>query len=243
MASEGVEDNDDDDEIHISQSTLGLPIKSIPQTTTTTQAENDITHTITISAIAPRSKFTLEMFERGCVFTNNKSEQISIPCHSVKHIIMFPKREDCMKLPKRIKPKNKTDENMDVVTLPLPGSMVLIVFQENKVTFRQKALAQICFQLPQHQSDPLDIPPTTDDGDELSHLEFRNLIKDSYECQWAKILKSSLDVDNVARVYNPKLHQDVPMTFQFQSDKGDKNTRLVQGGMPFVKCYSGACCF
>lgn len=222
-------DNDENDE-ESSESTLGSPLKSIPQTT--------------ISAITPRSKFTIEMFQKGCTLTNNKLEQISIPSHTVKHVIMFPKREDCMKQPKRSKTKkhkNGDNDNDNNNTIPLPGSMVLIILEEKKVSYRQKNLSQICFQLPQHPSDPLHLPSTSTnyEHNELTSSELRDLIVDTYENQWSDILKSSLGVNHVVRVYNPKLHQDVPTAFQFQSDQGDNNTRLVQGGMPFVKCYSG----
>lgn len=229
--------NQDDEEIGTAEqqkvnasNSLGEPINVIPQPNSGGNNE-DISCTSTnnkelsISAIAPRSKFNLQMFEKGCTLINNKSEQINVHFDQVKHIIMFPKREDCLKVPKRNKDAKKQ--------FVLPGSMVLFVLYGDGVTFREKPLTQICFQLPDHFSDYID----SENDEEIDHSKLS--IVDSYENNWCELFKASFHVKDVARIYNPKLHK-VTNGFYFQSDQGDNNTSLMQGGMPFVKCYSGA---
>mmetsp|Transcript_4625 Transcript_4625/g.5673 ORF Transcript_4625/g.5673 Transcript_4625/m.5673 type:complete len:350 (+) Transcript_4625:136-1185(+) len=166
-------------------------------------------------------KFTLNMYEEGCILTSSKQEQIIIASNQVEHVIMFPKREDCLKAPKKSK-----DSSTEVI---IPGSTILLVLKE-AVAFRKKELTQICFQLPQHNSDSVQIS----DNEELHDHNF----VDSFEAQWENLFQSSFDVKDVIRVYNPKIHK-VINSYHFQSDQGDANTSIMQGGMPYVKCYSG----
>jgi hypothetical protein len=215
------ETKSDDESISIND--LGLAVEKTPQIQSNETSEPS--SSVIVSATVPRSKFTLKMFEKGCLFTNAKNEQISVSCDHVKHVIMFPKREDCLKGPKRS--KSSTGE------IILPGSMVLLVLEEG-VTFRKKPLSQICIQLPQHNSDPIQ----STNCEDLSNEELRDLIVDSFEKQWGELFKSSFKVNKVTRVYNPKLH-NVNDLFNFKSDEGDENTSISCGGMPFVKCYSG----
>lgn len=191
-----------------------------------------------VSAITPRSKFKIQMFQKGSILKNDKDEEIIIPSNQVKHVVIFPKREDCIKSLKRCKDKKST--------FVIPGSMVLIVLKEeveeeeehnnNSITFRQKKLQQICFQLPQHFSynnDDINI-----EEENLNDSDIATLIVDRFESTWCDIFKTSFELKEVFRVYNPKVHK-VHDRFHFQSDQGDSNTSLMQGGMPFVRCYSG----
>jgi len=196
---------------------LGSIVNIIGSTTSSSSA--------VVSATAPRSKLTLEMYEKGCVFTNKNKDQISISCDIVKHVLMFPKREDCLNFPKRS--KSLTGE------VNIPGSMVLIVLKD-EVLYKGKSLLQICFQLPSHQSDPIMVSNPQD----LSHSELRDLIVDGIEDGWKDTLQSSLDI-KVTRIYNPKFQKISDSSTSFQSYQGDGNTSITQAGMPFIKCYSG----
>jgi len=216
------DDTDDNDETESVTSLLGSPIDgSLFRENRMLPTVNPNNHILSVSAITPRSKFDLQLFERGCIFTNNKNEQIVVSANHIKNVVMFPKREDCLKEPKPWKE--------DTGCLDLPGSLVLLSLEADEVKFRGKPLTQICFQLPQHNSDNI----TYNDDDE-------EIVEDSYEDCLNDLFKSSFQVKHVARVYNPKINcKTRDKFFHFKSDQGDSNTSLMQGGMPFVKCYSG----
>ncbi len=244
--------NNDDDEsgvdVETSKSTeeiLGQEIFNIPVENNYSSGEptgtNDASNTSSstpyyVSAITPRSKFKIRMFQKGVILKNDKDEEIIIPSNQVKHVIIFPKREDCIKSLKRCK-----DNKCKFV---IPGSMVLIVLKEEEennndsiITFRQKKLQQICIQLPQHFSHN-DINNIEEEN--LNDSDIAKLIVDRFESTWCDLFKTSFELKEVFRVYNPKVHK-VHDRFYFQSDQGDSNTSLMQGAMPFVRCYSGEC--
>lgn len=212
-----VEENDDDEGKHdVVPTLLGSKIASMPQgIASSLKVDENCDESISISAIVPRSKFKIDFYENGCKMTNAKDEELIIPSNHVKHLVMFPKREDCLKVPKNNRNKNSIGED----EFTIPGTLVLIILDQDAVQFRQKSLTQICFQLPQHKSNSLDSA-------------------DKYDACWVKLFKSSFDLNEIVRVYNPKIHKDIK-GFNFQSDEGDANTSIMQGGMPYVKCYSG----
>mmetsp|Transcript_15867 Transcript_15867/g.19353 ORF Transcript_15867/g.19353 Transcript_15867/m.19353 type:complete len:487 (-) Transcript_15867:2897-4357(-) len=228
---------EEDEEEEEKSNPLGKSIEELPQADRSSQSpSSSSTNSMIISGTTPRSKFTLTLYENGMILTNNKNEEVTITSEDVEHVIIFPKREDCLKVPK--KPKAATDgaaaQGYEVL---IPGSMVLLVLTETGVTFRQKQLSQICFQLPQHHSDTITEP---DSNGDINDKDMRNLIVDSFEEQWSELLKKRLKVKNISRIYNPKVHNLKRIkAFTFQSDEGGANTSIMQGGMPFVKCYSG----
>ena len=199
---------------------FGAQIHSIPQINE--NHESSSSSSITVSAVVPRSKFTLSVYEKGCIMTNNKNEQILLHCNDIKHAIVFPKREDCVKAPKL----SKTSKN----NVEIPGSMFLALLEEGKVNFRNKSLTQICFQLPQHLSQ------STHEPSKVS-LE-RSKIIDEFETKWVNLLESSLGRKSV-RIYNPRFNKIASSLNKFQSDEGNPDSSMIQGGMPYVKCYKG----
>ncbi len=215
-------------------SILGAQIKSIPQNDDDDDDDDDkdddkdtsssSSSNITVSAVAPRSKFTLTMYEKGCIMTNNKNEQILLHRQHIKHVIMFPKREDCVKAPKLNKTSNKTK-------IDIPGSIILLLLVKDKVNFRNKVLSQVCFQLPQHLSQS-----THDDPRKLELAKSK--IVDEFESKWEELFKSSFQKD-IVRIYNPRFNQLARTLNTFQSDGGNPDSSMIQGGMPYVKCFKG----
>ena len=203
-----------------SRNILGTQIQSLPQINESNDSSSS--SSVTVSAVVPRSKFTLSMYEKGCIMTNNKNEQILLHCNDIKHVIVFPKREDCVKTPKL----SKTAKN----NVEIPGSMILALLEEGKVNFRNKPLKQICFQLPQHWSQSTHEP-------NKGSLERSNII-DDFETKWVNLLESSLG-NKIVRVYNPRFNQIAISLNKFQSDEGNPDSSMIQGGMPYVKCYKG----
>ena len=222
---------------------LGDQILAVPQSqnnnnTAAADDDDDADKSfITVSSISPRSKFNLTMFENGCIMTNNnKNERIIIHYHDVKHVVMFPKREDCVKTPKWNKHQKQKIE--------VPGSIVLILFkEEGKVDFRNKFLSQVCFQLPLHLSETLskdhEQQPhhNNDEYDSVQRVRAGNII-DDFELKWEQLFHSSFQND-IVRIYNPRFNQLAKTMNNFQSDERNPDSSMIQGGMPYVKCYKG----
>ena len=183
---------------------------------------------IEVSATTPRTKLSLSFYSNGILLTSPKDEKMYLDPSCVKHVIMFPKREDCIKKPKL----NKEDTNIIV-----SGSILLFILNESKVEFRNKALTQICLQLPNHHSDPVDF------GDiaRPSEQQMMAACQDSFEDKIVTLLKTALGVEKkLYRVYNPKFHNVKNLTcYTFQSDDGGDNRSIMQGQMPYLKCYHG----
>mmetsp|Transcript_50366 Transcript_50366/g.151698 ORF Transcript_50366/g.151698 Transcript_50366/m.151698 type:complete len:564 (-) Transcript_50366:416-2107(-) len=183
-----------------------------------------------VSATVPRSKFELTAHEGGIVLTNKKGERLTIGTDVVEHVAIFPKPEDCRA------PSVGAGRKKGGASPKRNGSMVLITLRESSekgvagVTFRSKALKQVCFQLPQYHAPP--------PGD----------LESDVEGEWAKLLQSSLRPESkVIRVANPafgkgkgkKGAKNPDGSRAFRSDEGDVGTSVTTGGMPFVKCYRG----
>jgi hypothetical protein len=184
---------------------------------------------ITVSATTPRTKLNLSMFQNKIVLTSPKDEKIVLRSDDVEHVVFFPKREDCLKKPKRTK---------DGQHIIIPGSQVLLTIKSENVKFRKKQLSLICLQLPQHFSERIELP----DEPRPTEEELINVCIDNFEEKLVSMLTSSLSLekDRVCRVYNPKFHHllDLP-SYSFQSDDGGANKSIMQGQMPYLKCYNG----
>jgi len=201
-------------------------LQSLPSPT-----EDGNMHEMLVSATSPRTKLTLAIHKDGITLTSPKDERIVLQSDAVKHVIFFPKREDCLKKPKTTK---------DGGYISIPGSLVLIILEEEKVSFRNKTLKQICLQLPEHRSDPIEI---ADADVRPTEAQLTNACSDSFEEKLVRLFASSLALKNgVRRVYNPKyqnIKQLSPCTYTFQSDDGGANKSIMQGQMPYLKCYQG----
>lgn len=89
--------------------------------------------TLEVSLTTPRVKANWVCCESGMRFTDKKGESLVV--RKAKHIVVFPKPEDCNKN------KNVTD-------------MVLLVpHDDDNVTYKTKKQTQICFQLPSTAPD------------------------------------------------------------------------------------------
>ena len=219
-------DGDEEEETH-SKDAIG-ELQSLPSPT-----EDGNIHEMLVSATSPRTKLTLAIHKDGITLTSPKDERIVLQSDAVKHVIFFPKREDCL-----LKPKTTKDGGY----ISIPGSLVLIILEEEKVSFRNKTLKQICLQLPQHRSDPIEIADV-DAGVRPTEAQLTNACSDSFEEKLVRLFASSLALKNgVHRVYNPK-YQNIkrlsPRTYAFQSDDGGANKSIMQGQMPYLKCYQG----
>jgi hypothetical protein len=191
--------------------------------------EDGETNEILISATTPRTKLTLAVHTDGIRLTSPKDERIVLRPDAVKHVIFFPKREDCLKKPKT------TKEGGHIL---IPGSLVLIMLEDEKVSFRNKKLKQICLQLPQHRSNPID---SHGEDSRPTEAQLTNACVDGFEQQLIRLFVSSLGLkEGVYRVYNPKYQNSKESTsYVFQSDDGGMNKSIMQGQMPYLKCYQG----
>ena len=191
-------------------------------------AEDGTSTELLVSASTPRTKLNMSIFEQGVVFTSSKDEQILLHPNTVKHVIFFPKREDCLKKPKTTK---------DGKNIIIPGSHVLLILEDDKVEFRNKTLSQICINLPQHHSLPIDAPEES----RLSEEQLVSACIDDFEQKLIDLFACSLHLKNgVYRVYNPKHHNVKNLTsYAFQSDDGGQNKSILHGQMPYLKCYHG----
>ena len=187
--------------------------------------ENGVSQEMLISATTPRTKLNLSIHEHGVVLTSPKNEQIVLHPDTIKHVVFFPKREDCLQKAKPVKGGSQ---------LIIPGSQVLIILEQDKVQFRNKKLTQLCLQLPQHHSESLDV----EDISNTSEEQLAIACTDSFEQKLIRLLVSSLQLDGVHRVFNPKYHRNVS-SYTFQSDDGGSNKSIMQGQMPYLKCYHG----
>lgn len=184
---------------------------------------------ISISATTPRTKLTLCAHENGIIFTSPKDEKIVLNPDAVSHIVFFPKREDCLKKPKRTK---------DGQHIVIPGSQVLIILKScETVKFRNKKLTQICLQLPQHFSERVELSDTPPPSEE----QLLHACIEHFEEKIVETFTSSLQLKNrLYRVYNPKFHNIKQISsYAFQSDDGGANKSIMQGQMPYLKCYHG----
>lgn len=182
---------------------------SADTTTTTAFADfgNALAPECAVSMTQPRGKFTMTIHENGIQFVNAKNQVVSILPGAVEYLVMFPKPEDC-----RATTMSKPSGGGDMVLLTTFAN------DDSVVSFNDKALRQVCFQMARE-------PP--------SHAD---------ETTWLDLLWSSLSLDKhqVAIVANPKFKTTRPSNgvYSFQShDEG--TTSSTTAGMPYVQCYHG----
>lgn len=179
-----------------------------------------------VSASSPRMKLMFSFHEAGMVFSSPKDGMITLQPADVQHVIVFPRREDCPQPPKM---------NKEGTAIHIPGSYVLFILSPDRVEFRKKKLDQICIQLPQHYSDIIF------GGDNMTAQELTKICVDHFEQTIVDNIENCLHLHNrVYRIYNPKYHNiDRIGTYCFKSDDGGAEKTIMNGSMPYIKCYSG----
>lgn len=160
-----------------------------------------------VSLTTPRVKAEWVCYESGMRFTDKKGESMII--RKAKHMVAFPKPEDC----------NSTKKNATDMVLLIPDDD-----DRNGTTYKTKKQAQICFQLPSVAPDWDEDMESLDHADQWIAVVCRSC---------------GIDVASVARVINPALQTTTAFwRYQFQSHQ-EESTSTTTGGMPFVKCYHG----
>mmetsp|Transcript_16056 Transcript_16056/g.22865 ORF Transcript_16056/g.22865 Transcript_16056/m.22865 type:complete len:291 (+) Transcript_16056:34-906(+) len=184
--------------------------------------------TLTISSISPRSKLHLSIFQNGLTFTSPKGEKIEIPSGAVNNLVFFPKREDCL-----MKPKLTGDGKNMIIS----GSQVLVIFKRDRISFRNKKLSQLCFRLPDHLSQELKLI----DDSYSSKPELIGSCFDKFQDEIVKLISSSLSLeDRICQIHNPQYESvERCLSYSFQSVDSSANTKVMQGKMPFLKCFHG----
>jgi hypothetical protein len=194
-------DNGDDVTSTTSNNNLGEPIASFSSQE--------------VSCINPRGKFVLSLHSNGIMLTNPKKdeEQITIPKAAVEHAVWFRKPEDYKSL-KQLKEGSKK---------PIPGHMILVCLEDG-ITFRNKAIQQICLQLPSYPAGEAD----------------------SNEEDWYTGLSSALLAENrsITRVLAKMDNQSSSKTkngeFMFQAGLGASgSTSTTTASFPYVGCNRG----
>lgn len=235
-----MQQGDDGQDVQTSDSDIGTKI-DLPLPIPTLGEGDFAEEGLLVSASTPRTKMTLIIHQRGVVLKSPKDEIITITPSAVKYVIVFPKREDCVKAAKTTK---------DGANIVIPGSQMLIIFKmsdeseqddirPSAIVFRKKKLNQICLTLPQHHSDIISIM------DRPSQEQLRNSCIDSFEDKLVNLTSRALDLKHgVYRIFNPKYSNFANIgsdskKYIFQSDDGGSGKSIISGKMPYVKCYSG----
>lgn len=207
---------------------LGSKLNVIPNPALTAPAENShgTVEELEVSASYPRCKLKLCFHDNGILLSSPKDERITLQPTDVQHVIVFPKREDCPQPPKT---------NKEGTFIIIPGSYVLFILTPGSVEFRNKKLDQICFQLPQHKSEPIM------DGENMTAQQLTKVCVDRFENTVIEYIETCLHLHNrIYRIYNPKYHDiDMIDTYIFKSDDGGAEKTIMNGAMPYIKCYSG----
>ena len=171
-----------------------------------------------ISCINPRGRFLLSLHNNGLLLTNPKKEeeQIAVTRDAVQHMIWFRKPEDYKSL-KQLKEGK-----------PIPGHMVLLCLEDG-ITFRNKALKQICIQLPSY-------PAPSAESNEDDHNE-----EDWYNGFSAMLSKTSSIIRVLAKM-DKQFTNNAKRGggYMFQAGEGATgNTSSTTEGLPFVGCNRG----
>jgi hypothetical protein len=207
---------------------LGSKMNVIPNPALTAPSENsdDTVDELEVSASYPRCKLKLCFHDNGILLSSPKDERITVQPTDVQHVIVFPKREDCPQPPKT---------NKEGTFIIIPGSYVLFILTPGSVEFRNKKLDQICFQLPQHKSEPIT------DGGNMTAQQLTKVCIDRFENTIIEHIETCLHLHNrIYRIYNPKYHNiEMIDTYIFKSDDGGAEKTIMNGAMPYIKCYSG----
>ena len=170
-----------------------------------------------VSCINPRGRFLLSLHSNGLLLSNPKKEeeQITVTQDAVQNMIWFRKPEDYKSL-KQLKEGK-----------PIPGHMVLLCLEDG-TSFRNKALTQICFQLPSY--------PSAESNEDDGHNEE----------EWYNGFSSLLSkASSITRVLAKMDKQSTNNTkrgggYMFQAGEGATgNTSSTTEGLPFVGCNRG----
>eukprot|EP00986_Skeletonema_menzelii_P019152 scaffold27070_cov147-Skeletonema_menzelii.AAC.15 len=171
-----------------------------------------------VSCINPRGKFLLSLHKNGIMFQNPKKteEQITITKETVKHTVWFRKPEDYKSL-KQLKEGSKK---------PIPGHMVLICLGDG-ITFRNKAMKQICFQLPSYPALSVE---TEEDINEEGWYNGLN----------SALISENKSITRVLAEMDTQTCKTKKQDYMFQAGEGSSgNTSTTTAGMPFVGCNRG----
>ena len=169
-----------------------------------------------VSCINPRGKFSLSVYNNGMTLKNQKKEEehIAITQQSVRHVVWFRKPEDYKSL---VISKSKK---------PIPGHMVLLCLDDG-VTFRNKPLKQICFQLPSY-------PPHSADSTEKAHHE-----EDWYNGLSSALLSDASSITRVLSTMDNTSHEDYVFQAGDGASAGNTSTTTTTEGLPYVGCNRG----
>jgi len=199
-------------------------VTSINNGDATTSTNDDLGEAIAsfasleVSCINPRGKFLLSLHNNGIMLQNPKKaeEQITISKEKIEHAVWFRKPEDYKSL-KQLKEGSKK---------PIPGHVILMCLEDG-ITFRNKALKQICFQLPSYPA------PSVETDEDINQEDWCNALNSALmsenkkiTCVIAKMDASTCKTKNVG--------------YMFQAGEGASgNTSTTTAGMPFVGCNRG----
>jgi hypothetical protein len=189
-----------------------------------------------LSLLGPRGKFTALLHTNGIIFTNPKKaeEVISIAKENVESIVWFRKPEDYKKL-RGLSGKGKS----------LPGHVVLVCLKKieeeegdgNKnVIFRNKALGQVCIQLPSYP------PVVGDDGAAVDGAEPTE--EDWWNGIFTALCPSGCSITRVNCSLDKPSYSTTTTTtngnvrYCFKAEGATGSTTTTEE-MPFVGCYHG----
>lgn len=172
-----------------------------------------------VSCINPRGKFLLSLHNNGIMLKNPKKdeEQITITKEEMEHAVWFRKPEDYKSL-KQLKEGSKK---------PIPGHMILMCLEDG-ITFRKKALTQICFQLPSYPAHAAE-----SNDDDINEEEWYNGLISAVQSENRSITRVLAKMDNQSS-------KTKSGGYMFQAGLGSSgNTSTTTAGMPFVGCNRG----
>ena len=251
------DDEEEDDDVnadkHNSEISIGANTKAtIPDASVSVDTEpktssccavspqNDNDNSVEVSCINPRGKFLLYLDGNACVLTNPKlpQEQIRFSAANVEHVVWFRKPEDYKKL-KQLNSGGGGNGKMSN-TKDVPGHMVLICLGEG-IMFRNKALKQVCLQLPSypHPSTTKDESTDVTGTDEVNNKIVRT------EKYWWNTFSNTLLVNSAkGGIIRVPASMDKP---EFLSNKnnfvfcseGESGRTTTTEAMPYVGCYQG----
>jgi hypothetical protein len=195
---------------------------------------NDDNDSVVVSCINPRGKFILYLCNHECILTNPKipQEQIRFSAANVEHVIWFRKPEDYKTL-------KQLSENGKIKAKGVPGHMVLVCLTDG-ISFRNKAVKQVCFQLPSYPH-----PSTTSAAADITRSGGENNKETLTEKHWWKKISTTLVFEGAkggiirvpAMMDKPEFHTG-KNKFVFCSE-GESGRSTTTESLPYVGCYHG----
>lgn len=247
---EGEEDDDEaevkfDNNITGAASASAETVSKATSTDTSTESSpptlpvwvNDNTNSVEVSCINPRGKFLLNLNNNQCALANPKTpqEQIHFSATNIEHIVWFRKPEDY----KKLRQLSSGGGNGKGNAKDLPGHMVLICLGDG-IMFRNKALKQVCFQLPSYPH-PSATTASADDVTEKSGNNKQLLTEKYWWNEFSKTLLANTTKGGIIRVHatmdKPELNSG-KNNFVFRSE-GESGRTTTTESMPYVGCYQG----